>query len=862
MEKIPKGNEGMAEITVPTLDEVALGGFLEDIGKFMQRAHGSSAALPRTVHDRAAVLLPTDGRGRGGYTHKHVLWTDAFFEWMDAEGLSFPRGINAARVRDMAVYHHNPDRPLAWLSAVADRLSAGMDRKAQDEAEESKEGPDRWDKFRRVPLRCLLAKIDIGVGPPCRRGTYSVAEFAPETMFPVDAETQALPGAYERLWPMFRDAFRTLCESAGDNIELFHEGLLAISERFTWAIPSSTVDQPDVSLHDHNRTVAAIAACLYAHHRERGELADERAIRDNSRPKFRLLVGDLSGIQSSLFRLVSQQAKGVNRILRARSFLMDMLVEAGAILCRRALDLPAYCLLQHAGGRFELLVPEVDRVEEIVDDVRKRVDAWMFDRFLGDLALNLSLTPAFSGEALRVDKYAEVRRMAAIAAETAKQRSLATVSTGVVARDFPAHGPCATCGLRPATERDTDPDGSDVWRCRACAHEHAVGGRLPRARVVMMQAVADGAAASQAFFGALQLALAGSAERKEGHPTSRDLVAAWRVRGADGVPASPVADRFLANYVPVLTADDLSSGRYADLDPEDAAEAQVGNPKTLAHLAADAREPDGQGGWTGRALLAVVKADVDRLGWIFSHGLGAAPTVGRIAALSRMLNAFFTGRLTDLLRRRFPNVYTVYAGGDDVLLIAPWLTGITVADALREEFRRFVGNNPNLTLSAGVEFVHPHEPLNRAVGRAERRLRAAKACGRDRICLVTEKPIPWRDAACGLDWALAEADWLNGAVRGRLLPTGFLHRMLAFEEMRRRAEDPHRPDPRAANWRARWGYHLSRLRERLDSGRADETARRLDALFGGGLMAERRERRGDTRPDPVIPITIALYRNR
>ena len=62
----------------------------------------------------------------------------------------------------------------------------------------------------------------------------------------------------------FTAEFKALC--ALDNIELFCEGLLSLSERFTFAIASSTVDVPDVSLHDHNRTVAAIAACLHLWH--------------------------------------------------------------------------------------------------------------------------------------------------------------------------------------------------------------------------------------------------------------------------------------------------------------------------------------------------------------------------------------------------------------------------------------------------------------------------------------------------------------------------------------------------------------------------------------------------------------------
>ena len=76
--------------------------------------------------------------------------------------------------------------------------------------------------------------------------------------------------------------------------------------------------------------MAAIATCLHAWHSAHGSLHDEAAIRDRSQPKFRLLAGDLSGIQRTLFKLAQQQVKGVSRILRARSFLMGMLTEAAA----------------------------------------------------------------------------------------------------------------------------------------------------------------------------------------------------------------------------------------------------------------------------------------------------------------------------------------------------------------------------------------------------------------------------------------------------------------------------------------------------------------------------------------------------
>lgn len=197
-----------------------------------------------------------------------------------------------------------------------------------------------------------------------------------------------------------------------------------------------------------------------------------------------------------------------------------------------------------------------------------------------------------------------------------------------------------------------------------------------------------------------------------------------------------------------------------------------------------------------------------------------------------------------------------------MLLIAPWLDGIRLAHRLRADFRRFVGGNPNLTLSAGIEFVAVDEPLNRAVRRAEDKLERAKHAGRDRVTVVTDQPIPWTGGEGSLDWALERAEWLNGLIRAGRLPPTFLHRMLDFDRQRRDAAR----DPAAANWRARWGYHLARLGDRLgDRGAAETIQQGLDALMGGKLFARSAAAEGQraaAEPDPRIPITIALYRNR
>ena len=121
----------------PTRMEATLGGFFQDIGKFVQRAFGAARALDQLldaapaaeVRARESVILPV---WQGRYSHRHVFWSDAFFEWMEQAGLGFPREangrqVNLAQVRRMAVHHHRPDSEgaLGWLAAEADRLSSG-----------------------------------------------------------------------------------------------------------------------------------------------------------------------------------------------------------------------------------------------------------------------------------------------------------------------------------------------------------------------------------------------------------------------------------------------------------------------------------------------------------------------------------------------------------------------------------------------------------------------------------------------------------------------------------------------------------------------------------------------------------------
>lgn len=843
----------MTSPRLPNLDEVALGAMLHDIGKFMQRAHGGPDALSREVRARESVILPVfDHR----YSYWHALWSDAFFDWAARKAPRLRIGIDWDRVRDAAVFHHKPDKPWHWLAVEGDRLSAGIDRKKNDEQQESSPEERQRDAYRREPLISVLGTVSLGSGERKAEARHGVEESEIGGAFP-STELAELrreqPEAYKRLWPKFQAAFSELCDTA-ETPDALHEGLISLGERFLWAIPSSTIDQPDVSLHDHSRIAAAVAACLYRHHEARGELENEAAIKDRDRPKYRIAVGDLSGIQHGLFRLQRQQVKGVNRILRARSFLMGAVVDAAALLVRRDFGLPPYCTFVNAGGRFEMLLPELADAEARIEGLRARFDRWIGRRYLGELSLNLALTLPFSGKDLLRENFPKLRDVIAAAVENAKNMPLSRIEQGVLPAEYAAgaDGACLACGVRPATMAD----GRDVLirRCETCHDEHEIGSKLPDAAAMCWIESRDARHGDVGLFDGAALHIVARGE-ETGVPADR-ILSGFRF-GGEPVP-SIFAARRLASHVPKLRDEDFAAGRYADLG-EEAKDVRVGDLKTFEHLAADAREILSDTRRAGRPYLAVLKADVDRLGQIFGHGLGKDRTIGRFAALSRAIDGFFTGHLDRLVRGSFPNTYTVYSGGDDVLLIGPWLDMIRLALRVQQDFCRFTGENPDLTLSAGIELIHAHEPLNRAHARAQARLDSAKAAGRDRVSVITSRPIGWPALAD----ALKMSEEINDLIRADRIGTVFLYKVLAFDEDRTAAESGDRLALARANWRSRWAYHLSRQFDGMSDRREAERLKALfDGLLGGTLPLAGPRPAYDAGVPATLPVSIALYRNR
>jgi CRISPR-associated protein Csm1 len=157
-----------------------------------------------------------------------------------------------------------------------------------------------------------------------------------------------------------------------------------------------------------------------------------------------------------------------------------------------------------------------------------------------------------------------------------------------------------------------------------------------------------------------------------------------------------------------------------------------GDPVTFDQLVGKDREGEFK-------RLAVLRMDVDNLGYLFAQGLKDVHlTFAHYACLSRNLDIFFKGWLNTLresLGSFLEGTYIVYSGGDDLFIVGRWDLLFTMADRIQQGFAKWCCKNPQIGLSGGITLVGPKFPISRAATLADDQEKKAK-----KHWLIGEKP--------------------------------------------------------------------------------------------------------------------------
>lgn len=549
---------------------------------------------------------------------------------------------------------------------------------------------------------------------------------------------------------------------------VWQASLVSLLERYCWCVPSATWKTlADVSLYDHASGTAAITQALLAC--PEGE------------ERFLLFGGDLSGIQTFIFGQEEPADKGAVKLLRARSFLLQAVTRSVWLALLKRLRLDPCAKIMDAGGRFVLFLPDTPEVRKELDVLEKEVEKWLLARFQGAVRLNfarLGLARADLGKkefAARFDDFNEALEKAKLRpfryAIAAGELPFLPIRYG----DYESFGECDYCHARPAI-RD---DGKKI--CAMCAQMQGLGQKLPKARFIAfgVGGDADGKTFANLLFDNISLRLYGEM------PPARDLRGALQVLSVKDELIFTVAP--IAGHMPVISPKDIERWQNEGLLREESGvysfmgeECRPGDPKTFTMLAQEARIPPKSAGepWTSMPCLGICKADVDNLGLIFSLGLANNFSLSCFTMLARMLNHFFAGYLMGVIRREFPNIYVVFAGGDDVFVIGPWPEAIAFGQRMAADFQKFCGGNPAVTISAGIPLVKPGLPMRAIREEAEDSLETSKEFdkGAKNAVTIFNVSAHWQDAAKLLE----NGAWLAELCGSGRISRGFLLRLLGY----------------------------------------------------------------------------------
>jgi CRISPR-associated protein Csm1 len=736
-------------------EHLYLAALLHDVGKFYQRADRPFADVHSTLSDYSKRLAndicPVNEAGRFGY--QHVIWTNEFLcryaEVFNAVlgKANLYEGDNEDTLPNLACNHHSPKSKLQAIVSLADRWSAGIDRQTPKDESENPAESIAWgrDRYKKIPLHSVFNDVSIkdankSANEDCKEGVKK--EDPPESksafpLKPLAISDECFPKAvntgadgtgeqqYKTLWEHF---VKETAQLPTDSFKGFAESLLYLLKKYTWSIPSNTMDMANVSLFEHLKTTAAFADCLYLYLQAKPDAflyskGGRLKLRDGECPTL-LLGGDLSGIQKFIYNIASRKA-AVS--LKGRSFYLQLLIDSviQRIISHEDIDVTVGNVVYSSGGKFYMLLPNTEQVKTALKELKEEFENELWHDHHGQLILNLDFVPfAYSADSKEIvieDESGKTigdmwKRLAdkLSTSKNQKFRSVLETHYSEMFEPIPFNVEaqvCAVTGIESAECVKLDSKDEDSpYVLPIVKWQTGLGQTLKDASFIITCTTDDNTylgnrsrcnnvafGVSTCLFNGVgsELEIEGSRKRA----TSSDFSRIKKLNDTEFLTdtfsghKSGYGFSFYGGNRQALTAD--------------------GKMKTFEQLA-------------NGSYLGILRMDVDNLGSIFIEGLPPEQrSFAAFATLSFLLDYFFSGYL-NLIRKKYnSSVNILYSGGDDVFAVGRWDKLIEFASDVRREFERFAGRK-DVSISGGVAMVGEKFPLAKAAELAGEAEHAAK----------------------------------------------------------------------------------------------------------------------------------------
>jgi len=853
-----------------TILKIAIAGFMHDIGKFADK--DTFNISEQFLNDNADLYQPHYNEN---YTHRHAVYTAAFIDHIEK---LLPRRFNQANwgledsFINLAAAHHKPETSMQWIIAMADRISSGWDREEFDKEYNPAVAWRNYKQTRLLPIFERLMREEDGEPETSDKYSYRypLKEISPLNIFPgtknqvYPKDNQTAIEEYKNLFNEFVYALEHLLHKE-ENLELWFEHFDSLMMVFTSAIPAARAGDviPDVSLYDHSKVTAALAVAIYLYHKHTdGMTIDE--IKDYDRKKFLLISGDFYGIQNFIFSDSGEGGKNRAKILRGRSFAVSLFSELAADMLCREIGIPSSSLLLNAAGKFTVIAPNTELAKKAMSTVETRVNEWLIKVSFGENSIGMTCLEASPDDFVR-GQFVQIWDRLNEKMEDKKFQKINMDRFGGTAEGYLdsfhnklANPLCPFCGKRPSSPdvENSKYAGETISACRICRDHIFLGKNLvnparkgkhsekDKKRIAVAIPAADikGEKLLEPIFGEYQVFFPDG--KLNEMASSGQLLKYWDISiDREGIVSKDVTARFINGYVPVYRDKDFSDDRILESKKSEKKREELVDQmekdvvKAFEHISNKALNPkENGGGFCGIEALGILKADVDQLGLLMSCGLKKEQfTISRLATLSRQLNFYFAVYLPHLLKTNpsFMDIYTVFAGGDDLFLIGPWNRVIQLVAILRKSFAEYVCHNEQIHFSAGISLHKPHIPLDKLSDAADTAIKKSKDNGRNRVTLFAET-VDWDEFI-----QLTEIrDTIEAWRDNELINNAMLYRLnnfISMAELEKQiitgSEEIHLDDMGCLKWHALFSYTTARnVGKQLGGERKDKMIRQFSKV--------------------------------
>ena len=668
-------------------------------------------------------------------------------------------------IYDMIKYHHSEeineklkqndkldDSSLAYLVYEADNIASGVDRVKYDDEICDEGDKKQVKKNEGLPLNSIFNKLNVqknNIEKNFKSLKYDRLSFnIPKKK--IDEKKIEKEQYLDNVLKQLKEDLEEMKEKD----LLTPEKLNSVLEESCVYFPSSSyVDYPDVPYYDHVKLTAAVAVCMYIYDMEKENNRDYKnkyfkksQKKEREKTKFLFVSGEFTGIQNFIYIITSKMAM---KSLRGRSFYLELFIEHIIDEILEALNLSRVNLIYSAGSQFYMLLPNVPKTIEILENYKKIVNDFLLKELGTSVYYEISHTETSAEElgnklSENIKKENQIKEIFKRNSIETSRKKLNRYSEKQLEEIFDEDSDlnkiyndtkeCVICKKSEKEEilikNSQNESNGNIEICDSCKNYIKLGRDISKSfhqkRTFFMEKNCEEKSSKLKFpkypKGSVEIVFRNFETVEEVEKESEKFYRFYSIND---------------DYFGKGNSRNIKIGNYNIKSTNEEKENSLVEFTELVKKS------------KGIERLAVLRADIDNLGTLFQTGFEDRGFVNidgekepykfvrfsKTVVLSRYLSDFFKRVINLILERKnltdeknelfkeYCNIITertkektegrnivlVYSGGDDVFTIGTWNDIIEFSVDLRTAFKEF--SSDRVTLSAGIGFFDENYPI-------------------------------------------------------------------------------------------------------------------------------------------------------